>query len=217
MVTRKMIPNRNRKWVGQFIWVFSAILAGYVGGQLPIFLGTKAPTERLICRELQIVDASGAPLITLVSGKAGPTIKLTGKDGIQTLSLEVIDTITSVDNRMARIAFGHSALEGNQINLSATRDKRAHMFMGQHDSYGSIYMSADPFGTYPSSALTVGYFSGPRIECFANSKQTQLKVGTGGSYVHAGKIGERLPYLQIEDSEKQSLIELIERNKKPSR
>lgn len=208
-----MLSARNKIRVKQFLWGLSAIVGGYVGSQLPFVFGVKSPIERLICREVQIVDASGAPLITLVSGKTGPRIQLTGKDRMQSLSLEVIDTNAGVDNRMARIAFRHSELKGNQINLIATRDKQAHMSMGQHDSYGSIAMSAEPFGAYPSSGLTVGYFSGPRIDCFANSKQAQLKVGAGGSFVHAGKIGERLPYIQIEDSEKQSLIELIKRNK----
>lgn len=212
-----MFSDRDKIWVQRLLLVFSAIVAGYIGGQFSSFSHSNSSPERLTCRELQIVDASGKPLISMVSGKTGPKIKLIGKDGVQTLSLEVIDAIASVDNRMAKIAFGHSELEGNQISLCAARDKSADMFMGQHDSYGAISMSAAPFGAYPSSDFRVGYLSGPHLQCLANGNQVQVEIGQGSSFINAGKIGQRLPYLQVKDSERNSLIDLIERNEKQSK
>lgn len=213
----KMLPACKNIWAKQFMWISSSILAGYFGGRLSALPDYSSSPDQLKCRELSIVDSNGKPLIKLSSEKAGPEIKLRSKDGVQELSLAVIDASNRGDDRMAKIDFRHSELEKNQISICAARDKSSFMFMGQPDSFGSIYMSTAPFGAKPASDFTVGYFSGPHIECFTNDHQAQLKIGHGTSFLHAGKIGDNLPYLRLEGKEKNGEIDLLEEQLKQRR
>lgn len=200
----QLFADRRNEYIKMFLLFLSCTLAGFLGGQ--ISKNFDFPQNGIVCKGLKIVDSSGNPVIDLASTNAGPEINLVGKDGVQSLSLRVVDTPNSGDNRMSQISFRHSELNEDQITLGALRDKSSNMFLGSHDSYGSIYMSAAPAGHSPSSSFSVGYFSGPRMDCFANNNKVELTVGQGKTCIRASKFVDSSPSLEIQNGDKKSTI-----------
>lgn len=176
-----------------------AFVAGFLGSRLSPQPHCIEAEGIIKCREIHVVDDRGTSLISLQCKKSGPALSLIGRDGVQSLTLRIIDDATNDDDKMARIDFSHRDLEKHQISMCASNDKSAFMFMGQPDSVGSIYMNAAPFGSNPESDFSVGYLSGPHFDCFVNSNQARFKVGNAGSCIHAGKIDNKAPFLKIQD------------------